>query len=77
MKNGELTALQKIATLIIILTAIIAPWLYHDRQLIRLEDKIDVLTATINRVEQKIDNHIKGEKAVSMMSDKKDKENLR
>ena len=52
MKNGEITYLQKIVLVIIILSAIIGPWLYHDRLIVRMDEKLTYIQKKVDNIEK-------------------------
>lgn len=64
-QNGESKTLGKIVSLIVILTAMVTPWIYHDRTIGLLQGdikvlntKIDVLTLDTNELKCILNKYI-------------------
>jgi len=53
--NGELTALRKIAALIVIGTVFVGPYLMHDRAISKLQTDITYIKERVKEINNKID----------------------
>lgn len=49
--NNEMKALHKLVLVIAVLTAIIAPWLYHDRAIIELKTEMKNISKQVTELD--------------------------
>jgi len=54
--NGELTALRKIAVVLVIISAIVGPYIAHDRAIITLRNDIKLVRKDISNLSLRLDS---------------------
>jgi hypothetical protein len=57
-ENSERKILEKICCLIVILTAIITPWLLHDREITQLKTTVITIEKRMGKMEDYIYGHL-------------------